>query len=83
MFDLREWLKSNMVEGVTTGQVSLPFTAMKATDYLAKGILTNEDVEYIATNAVEPTVQETTEEVTEDTGTETTDAGSTESAITE
>jgi len=54
MFNLAEWPKTTMVNGVTKGQVNPFHVSMKSVEYLEKGIFTEPDIQYIAENAIEP-----------------------------
>ncbi|MDD4564762.1 MAG: hypothetical protein PHE79_04725 [Eubacteriales bacterium] len=54
MFNLSQWLKESMISGVAKGQVSLAYVAIKAEEYLSRGIFTEADVQEIAERSVEP-----------------------------
>jgi hypothetical protein len=62
MFNVSEWLKSALIEGVKNGTLAREFVVTKAVDYLSKNILTVAQVEEIAV-AIEPApVEEVAEE---------------------
>ena len=56
MFNLATWLKESMISGVTKGQVSLAYVAIKSEDYLSRGVFTEGDVQEIAEKAIEPEI---------------------------
>jgi hypothetical protein len=53
MFNVSEWLKSALIEGVKNGTLAREFVVTKAVDYLSKNILTELQVQEIAV-AIEP-----------------------------
>jgi hypothetical protein len=58
MFNLSEWLKGAMIDGVVKGQVGLAYAAIKSEEYLGRGVFTEADVREVAEKAVEPVAPE-------------------------
>lgn len=86
MFDLKAFITTNIINGIKNGTFSKEYGNIMAVNYLAKGMLTETEVEEIDTAitaweqeqvASEPIVEEPTtepvEETTTDSGTETTE----------
>lgn len=74
MFNLKEFIIGNLINGVKKNSFSKEYASILATNYLIKGILTEEDiqrfdeetkVEEVVEEIIEP-VEETTEEVVEE-----------------
>lgn len=66
MFKLKEFVKTNLIDGVSNGTFAKEYAAILATNYLVKGILSETDVAEIS-EAITPAVVEDEEiEVTED-----------------
>lgn len=64
-FSVSEWLKSALIDGVKNGTMAREFVVAKTVDYLSKGILSEPQVQEIAT-AIEPApVEEQGEEMPE------------------
>lgn len=66
MFNLKEFVKTNLINGVSNGIFAKEYAAILATNYLVKGILSETDVAEIS-EAITPAVVEDEEiEVIED-----------------
>ena len=48
MFDFKEWLKSGLIDGYKQGSFSMPYIITMTANYIAAGMLTNEDAAEIA-----------------------------------
>lgn len=78
MFNLKEFITKNIVNGIKNGTFSKEYGNIMAVDYLVKGILTEEDVASIdsqitAWEAEQITKEETVEEIPSEEVTEPTD----------
>ena len=62
MFNLKEFIVKNIVNGIKNGTWSKEYAAIMAVNYLAKGILAEEDVESIDTQITEWEAQKLAEE---------------------
>lgn len=64
MYQLNEWIKSALVGACRTGEFSRHYVALKAADFLAKGILNQADLEevYLQTEPGEEEPEEEEEE---------------------
>ena len=51
-FSVSVWLMENLISGVKRGVFAQEFAALSATDYFMKGILSAEQVEQIALEAI-------------------------------
>ncbi len=49
MFDIKEFIKTNLVNGVKNGAFAKEYAGILAVNYLSKGMLTETDVEEVAT----------------------------------
>lgn len=66
MFNLKNFIKTNLIDGVTNGIFAKEYAAILATNYLVKGILSESDVAEIS-EAITPAEDDTVEdEVIED-----------------
>ena len=74
MFDLKEFIKANLIEGVKNGSFTRAYGNILAVNYLSKGMLDETDLQEIdvATVPEEDVTEEvTTEEIVEETVEET------------
>lgn len=67
MFDLKEFIKENLVNGVVNECFAKENANIMAVNYLTKGILTTEDIEEISDNIEEALNSTVGEEDTADT----------------
>ena len=66
MFSLKQFVKTNLIDGVANGVFAKEYAAILATNYLVKGILSEADVAEIS-EAITPAEDDTVEdEVIED-----------------
>lgn len=63
MFNLKEFIVKNLIEGVKNGSFTKEYASILATNYLLKGVLSQED---IAKFDSETTIEEVIEEVIEE-----------------
>ena len=77
MFNLREFILNNLIKGVNNGTFTKEYASILATNYLLKGILTEEDIQRFdeETKEPEPVEPEEVEEVEETEATESEVAG--------
>lgn len=66
MFNLKEFIITNIVNGVKNGTFSKEYGNIMAVNYLVKGLLTEEDIARIDAQTTEEITQEVIEEVVED-----------------
>lgn len=67
MFNLKEFVLNNLIKGVKNGSFTKEYASILATNYLLKGILSQEDIEIfdIETTIEEPVIEN--EEIIEET----------------
>lgn len=58
MFNLKEFIKTNLINGVSNGIFAKEYAAILATNYLVKGILSETDVEEISEAITPPIVED-------------------------
>ncbi len=62
MYNLNEWIKASLIGAFMTGEFSKHYVALKAADFLVKGILNQTDLEEIYTTTKQPEEEEEEEE---------------------
>jgi hypothetical protein len=66
MFDIREFIKTNLIQGVKNGSFTREYANILGVNYLTKGLVANEDlVEIDLATAPEP-IETLTEEIPEE-----------------
>ena len=68
MVNIREWLLNNLISGVKKGIFAREYASVLATNYLLRGLLTDEDIQRFIeetepTPEPEPEVEEPSEEI--------------------
>ena len=63
MFNIKEFVLKNLINGVKNGSFTKEYASILATNYMLKGILTNEDISKFDE---ETTIEEVVEEVIEE-----------------
>jgi polyhydroxyalkanoate synthesis regulator phasin len=58
MFKISEWVTSGIINGYQTGEMSFAKTTELTANYLAKGIITQEQAERVMAECPVPTLEE-------------------------
>ena len=66
MFDLKEWVKSGLIQGYESGEFSRPGIITMTANYIIRGLLTEADAAEIDAACPEPEQLETPVEETEE-----------------
>lgn len=61
MFNFSEWVTSGIINGYKTGEMSFAKTTELTANYLAKGIITQEQADRVCSECPIPTVAEVNE----------------------